>query len=84
MEQEDKIPNTITGQGLADTEPRTYKVKNTDIQGVYGLEPGDPDPDYVTPDEDWRPREKKNRAFESLGDADGAVLTHEGMQKKRH
>ncbi|HEX4923697.1 MAG TPA: hypothetical protein VFV50_06410 [Bdellovibrionales bacterium] len=85
MENEDKIPNAIDGsQTRTDKEPKTYAVKDTDIQGVYGLKPGDVDPDFIAPDDDWRPEERKNRAFEPLGKADGPVLTHEGMQKKEH
>jgi hypothetical protein len=60
-----KLPLAPNGS-VTDTEPKTLEVKNLNIQGVYGLEPGDPDPEFRSRmDHDPEP---PSRAFDALDD----------------
>jgi hypothetical protein len=61
------LPHTITGESITDTEPKTLEVKNTDIQGIYGLEPGDVDPDFETPALHHHAQLLIGRGFRALG-----------------
>ena len=65
-QSDEMLPTTIEGDSISDTEPRSLKIKNPNIQGIFGLEPGDADPDYHTPRQEGRERIPPSRAFEAL------------------
>ncbi len=59
----EKLPLAPDGT-VTDTEPKTLEVKNLNIQGIYGLEPGDVDPEFRSRIK--HDPEPPSRAFDAL------------------